>query len=102
MAKQNIQLWRRTTANKLDNKNKEVEVDREYLRKEDINITKQPPRTSKKGEAKNTWCRGLPTELSKIWMTWKETKRTAMYRKKWRETVVALGTKGIKSFTSNL
>ena len=65
------------------------------LRKKDTHITKQalewnPQGHRKRGRPKNTWRRGLTTELSKIGMTWKETKRIAMDRKKWRETVVAL------------
>ncbi|VDI76918.1 Hypothetical predicted protein [Mytilus galloprovincialis] len=50
----------------------------------------EPQGHRKRGRPQNTWRRGLTTELSKIGMTLKETKRTAMNRKKWRETVVAL------------
>ncbi|XP_063408979.1 uncharacterized protein LOC134692458 [Mytilus trossulus] len=93
----NNELWRRTKQQPTTQtiRARKWKWIRHTLRKKDTHITKQalewnPQEHRKRGRPKNTWRRGLTTELSKIGKTWRETKRIAMDRKKWRETVVAL------------
>ena len=93
----NNDLWRRTKQQPTTQiiRTRKWKWIRDTLRKKDSNIAMQalewnPQGHRKRGRPKNTGRRGLSTELSKIEMTWKETKQTAMDRKKWKETVVAL------------
>ena len=65
------------------------------LRKANNNITKQalewnPQGKRKRGIPKNSWRRGVISELHAINTTWGEAKRKAQDRTKWIETVVAL------------
>ena len=65
------------------------------LRKANNNITKQalewnPQGKRKRGRPKNSWLRGIISELQVINTTWGEAKRKAQNRTRWKETVVAL------------
>jgi hypothetical protein len=68
------------------------------LQKKDKIVTKQaldwnPQGQRKRGRPKNTWRRGLNTELQKIGMTWNEwneTKTMAKDRRGWKANVIAL------------
>ena len=65
------------------------------LRKANNNITKQalewnPQGKRKRGRPKNSWHRGIISELHAINPAWGEAKRKAQDRTRWKETVVAL------------
>jgi hypothetical protein len=65
------------------------------LRKATNNITKQalewnPQGKRKRGRPKNSWRRGIISELQAINTTWGEAKRKAQDRTRWTETVDAL------------
>ena len=60
-----------------------MEVDWSHITKKRKNVTKQaldwnPQGQRRRGRPKNTWRRGLNTELQKIRMTWNETKTRAL------------------------
>ena len=62
------------------------------LRKANSNITKQAVEWNPQGQRKpkNTWRRGLSSDLRKIGKTWGEAKAMAQDRRRWKATVVAL------------
>jgi hypothetical protein len=61
------------------------------LRKANNNITKRalewnPQGNRKRGRPKNSWHRGVISELQAINTTWGEAKRKAQDRTRWKET----------------
>ena len=71
------------------------------LRKTNNNITKQalewnPQGKRKRGRPKNSWRRGIISELQAINTTWGEAQRNAQTRTRWEENVVALCPPGMK------
>ena len=68
-----------TTTIFTDNKNQKMEVGRTHPEKNGhtyhkTGTTMEPPGHRKQGRPKNTWCRGLHTELKTIGKTWNEQK----------------------------
>ena len=93
----NVNLWRRTKQQPLDLtiRTRRWKWIGHTLRKANSNITKQalewnPQGQRKRGRPKNTWRRGLTSDLRKIGKTWGETKTIAQDRERWKATVVAL------------
>lgn len=93
----NIDLWRRTKQQPIDItiKHRRWKWIGHTLRKPNSNITKQalewnPQGKRRRGRPKNTWRRGLTSDLQKINLTWGETKKMAQDRNRWKATVVAL------------
>jgi hypothetical protein len=90
-------LWRKTKQQPI---NKTIRSRRwkwigNTLRKENNNITKQalewnPKEKEREVDKKNSWHRGIISELQAINTTWREAKRKAQNRTRWKETVVAL------------
>ena len=93
----NKELWRKTKQQPI---NLTIRSSRwkwigHTLRKANNNITKQalewnPQGKRKKGRSKNSWRRGVISELQAINTTWGEAKRKVQDRTRWKETMVAL------------
>ena len=84
-----------TATNQLNNKIKTMEVDRAHTEKGKQQHCKQalewnPQGKRKRGRPKNSWRRGIISELQAINTTWGEAKRKDQDRTRWKETVVAL------------
>lgn len=93
----NNDLWRRTKQQPVQNtiRTRKWKWIGHTLRKSENNITRQaldwnPQGQRKRGRPKNTWRRGLDTELKKVGIKWRECKTIAQDRREWRNTVVAL------------
>ena len=93
----NKDLWKRTNQHPIEHtiRSRKWKWIGHTIQKNDNNVTKKaldwnPQGHRKRGRPKNTWRRGLTTELKKIDKTWKEAKTAAMDRKRWKDTVVAL------------
>jgi hypothetical protein len=93
----NKELWRKTKQQPI---NLTIRTRRwkwiwHTLRKANNNITKQALEWNLQGKRKrcrpkNSWHRGIISELQAINTTWGETKRKAQDRTRWKETVIAL------------
>jgi hypothetical protein len=84
----NKELWRKT-------KQQPINLTIRSRRWKANNITKQalewnPQGNRKRGRLKNSWSRGIISDLQAINTTWGEAKRKAQDRTRWKETVVAL------------
>ena len=93
----NVNLWRRTKQQPVDVtiRTRRWKWIGHTLRKANSNITKQalewnPQGQRKRGRPKNTWRRGLSSDLRKIGKNWGEAKTIAQNRGRWKATVVAL------------
>jgi len=81
----NKELWKKTKQQPIETviRTRKWKWIGHTLRKKDKNVTKQaldwnPQGQRRRGRPKNTWRRGLNTELQKIGMTWNETKTMAL------------------------
>jgi len=93
----NKELWRKTKQQpiNLTIRSRRWKWIGHTLRKAYNNITKQalewnPQENRKRGRPKNSWSRGIISDLQAINTTWGEAKRKAQDRMRWKETVVAL------------
>ena len=93
----NKELWRKTKQQpiNLTIRSRRWKWIRHTLRKANNNITKQALEWNlqgkrKRGRPKNSWHRGVISELHAINPAWGEAKRKAQDRTRWKETVVAL------------
>lgn len=93
----NKKLWQRTKQQPIENtiRTRKWKWIGHTLRKNNKNTTKQaldwnPQGQRKRGRPKNTWRRGLNSELKRVGLTWKNCNTIAQNRSEWRETVVAL------------
>ena len=93
----NKELWKKTKQQPIETviRTRKWKWIGHTLRKKDKNVTKQaldwnPQGQRRRERPKNTWRRGLNTELQKIGMTWNETKTMAKDRRGWKANVIAL------------
>ena len=85
----------KTATNQLNNKIKTMEVDRTHTEKDKEQHYKtvlrmEPQGKRKRGRSKNSWRRGIISELQTIKTTWGEAKRRAQDRTRWKKSVVSL------------